>query len=72
MILPFSLGKRFDGKKFRNESASFSFEESKNRKGYYHMCVNDIPFVQCFRQKANEWSNGLDIAFIKQGKKLRI
>ena len=42
-------------RKFRDESAAFSFEEDKNRKGHYHICVNDIPLVQWFRQKANEW-----------------
>lgn len=46
-------------RKFRDESAAFSFEENKNREGHYHICVNDIPLVQWFRQKANEWRNSL-------------
>ena len=56
-------------RKFRDESAAFSFEEDKNRKGHYHICVNDIPLVQWFRQKANEWRNGLGIAPTKQNKR---
>ncbi len=59
-------------RKFRDENAAFSFEEDKNRKGYYHICVNDIPLVQWFRQKANEWRNGLGIAPTKQNKGLKI
>lgn len=59
-------------RKFRDESAAFSFEEDKNRKGYYHICVNDIPLVQWFRQKAKEWRNGLGITPTKQGKGLKI
>ena len=59
-------------RKFRDESAAFSFEEDKNRKGYYHICVNDIPLVQRFRQKAKEWRNGLGITPTKQGKGLKI
>ena len=56
-------------RKFRDENAAFSFEEDKNRKGHYHICVNDIPLVQWFRQKANEWKNGLGIAPTKQNKR---
>lgn len=41
-------------RKFHNENATFSFEEDKSRKGHYHICVNDIPLVQWFRQKAQE------------------
>ena len=48
-------------RKFRDENAAFSFEEDKNRKGHYHICVNDIPLVQWFRQKAHEWRNGFGI-----------
>ena len=59
-------------RKFRDESAAFSFEEDKNRKGHYHICVNDIPLVQWFRQKANEWRNCLGITPTKQGKGLKI
>ena len=59
-------------RKFRDENAAFSFEEDKNRNGYYHICVNDIPLVQWFRQKANEWRNGLGIAPTKQDKGLKI
>ena len=33
-------------RKFRDENAAFSFGEDKNRKGHYHICVNDIPLVQ--------------------------
>ena len=58
--------------KFRDENAAFSFEEDKNRKGHYHICVNDIPLVQWFRQKANEWRNGLGITPTKQDKELKI
>lgn len=58
-------------RKFRDEGAAFSFEEDKDRKGYYHICVNDIPLVQWFRQKAHEWRNGLGIAPIKQDKGLK-
>ena len=32
-------------RKFRDESAAFSFEEDKNRKEHYHICVNDIPLA---------------------------
>lgn len=59
-------------RKFRDESAAFSFEEDKNRKGHYHICVNDIPLVQWFRQKTNEWGNGLEIAPTKQDKGLKM
>lgn len=55
-------------RKFRDENAAFSFEEDKNRKGHYHICVNDIPLVQWFRQKANEWRNGLGIASTRRDK----
>ena len=42
-------------RKFHDENAVFLFKEDKNRKGYYHICVNNnIPPVQWFRQKANE------------------
>ena len=59
-------------RKFRDESAAFSFEEDKNKKGHFHICVNDIPLVQWFRQKANEWRNGLGIASTRQEKGLKI
>ena len=59
-------------RKFRDENAVFSFEENKNRKGHYHICVNDIPLVQWFRQKANEWRNSLGIAPTRQDKELKI
>ena len=59
-------------RKFRDENAAFSFEENKNRKGHYHICVNDIPLVQWFRQKANEWRNSLGIAPTRQDKELKI
>lgn len=59
-------------RKFRDENAAFSFEEDKNRKGHYHICVNDIPLVQWFREKANEWRNGLGIASTRQDKGLKI
>ena len=58
--------------KFRDENAAVSFEEDKSRKGHYHICVNDIPLVQWFRQKANEWRNCLGIAPTKQDKGLKI
>lgn len=42
-------------RKFHDENAVFLFKEEQNRKGYYHICVNNnIPPVQWFRQKANE------------------
>ena len=59
-------------RKFRDEGAAFSFEEDKDRKGHYHICVNDIPLVQWFRQKAHEWRNGLGIAPTRQDKGLKI
>ena len=59
-------------RKFRDENAAFSFGEDKNRKGHYHIYVNDIPLVQWFRQKANEWRNGLGISPTKQDKGLNI
>lgn len=59
-------------RKFHDENAAFSFEEDKNKKGHYHICVNDIPLVQWFRQKANEWRNGLEIVPAKQDKGLKI
>lgn len=59
-------------RKFRDENAAFSFEEDKSRKGHYHICVNDIPLVQWFREKANEWRNGLGIAPTRQDKGLKI
>ena len=59
-------------RKFRDESAAFSFEEDKNKKGHYHICVNDIPLVQWFWQKANEWRNVLEITPAKQDKGLKI
>ena len=58
--------------KFHDENAAFSFEENKDRKGHYHICVNDIPLVQWFRQKANEWRNGLEIASTRQDKGLKM
>ena len=59
-------------RKFRDEGAAFSFEENKDRKGHYHICMNDIPLVQWFRQKAHEWRNGLGIAPTRQDKGLKI
>ena len=59
-------------RKFRDENAAFSFEEDKNRKGYYHIYVNDIPLVQWFREKAHEWRNGIRTATTMQNKKLKI
>lgn len=59
-------------RKFRDESAVFSFEEEKNRKGHYHICVNDIPLVQWFSQKAHEWRNDLGIASTKHDKGLNL
>ena len=59
-------------RKFHDENAAFIFKEDKNRKGHYHICVNDIPLVQWFRQKANEWRNGLRIASTRQDKGLKI
>lgn len=59
-------------RKFRDDGAAFSFEEDKEKKGHYHICVNDIPLVQWFRQKAHEWRNGLWIAPTRQDKGLKI
>ena len=59
-------------RKFRDKSAAFSFEEDKNKKGHYHICVNDIPLVQWFRLKANEWRNGLGIVSTRQDKGLKM
>ena len=59
-------------RKFRDENAAFSFEEDKSRKGHYHICVNDIPLVQWFREKANEWRNGLGIIPTRQDKGMKI
>lgn len=59
-------------RKFHDENAAFIFKEDKNRKGHYHICVNDIPLVQWFRQKANEWRNGLGIVSTRQDKRLKI
>ena len=59
-------------RKFHDENATFSFEEDKSRKGHYHICVNDIPFVQWFRQKAQEWRNSFGIVFTKQDKGLKM
>ena len=36
-------------RKFYDENAVFIFKEDKNRKGHYHICVNDISLVQWFR-----------------------
>ena len=59
-------------RKFRDENATFSFEEDKNRKGHYHICVNDIPLVQWFKEKAHEWRKGLGFISTKHGKGLKI
>ena len=59
-------------RKFHDESAAFSFEEDKNKKEHYHICVNDIPLVQWFRQKANEWRKGLGITPTRQDKGLKM
>lgn len=59
-------------RKFHDENAVFIFKEDKNRKGHYYICVNDISLVQWFRQKANEWRNGLGIVSIKKDKGLEI
>lgn len=52
-------------RKFRDGNAAFSFEEDKNRKGHYQIYVNDIPLVQWFWEKANEWRNGFGITRTK-------
>ena len=59
-------------RKFRDENAAFSFEEDKNRKGHYQIYVNDIPLVQWFRQKANEWRKGLGFISTKHDKHSKI
>ena len=58
--------------KFRDKSASFPFEEDKNRKKHHHICANDIPLVQWFRKKTNEWRNGLGVVSIRQNKGLKM
>jgi len=59
-------------RKFHAEGAAFSFEEDKGRKGHFKICVNDIPLVQWFRQKAHEWRNGLGLTTQKQGNGMKI
>ncbi len=59
-------------RKFHDENTAFSFEEDKNRKGHYQIYVNDIPLVQWFRQKAQEWRNSFGIVSTKQDKRLKI
>lgn len=59
-------------RKFHVEGAAFSFEEDKSRAGHFQICVNDIPLVQWFRQKAHEWRNGLGLTAPKQGNGLKI
>ena len=59
-------------RKFRDGNAAFSFEEDEDRTGHYHICVNDIPLVQWFRQKAQDLRNGLGIAPTRQDKGLKI
>lgn len=59
-------------RKFCDENTAFSFEEDKNKKGHFHICVNDIPLVQWFRLKANECRNGLRTASTRQDKGLKI
>lgn len=59
-------------RKFRDENAAFSFEEDKNRKGHYQIYVNDIPLVQWFRLKANEWRKGLGFISTKHDKHSKI
>lgn len=59
-------------RKFHDENATFTFNEDKNRKKYYHICVNDIPLVQWFIQKAHEWRNGLKITTTRQNKRMKI
>lgn len=59
-------------RKFHAEGAVFSFEKDKNRTGYFQICVNDIPLVQWFRQKAHEWRNSLGLTTQKQGNGMKI
>lgn len=59
-------------RKFHAEGAAFSFEKDKCRTGHFRICVNDIPLVQWFRQKAHEWRNGLGITTQKQSNGMRI
>lgn len=59
-------------RKFHAEGAAFSFEKDKNRTGHFRICVNDIPLVQWFRQKAHEWRNGLGITTQKQSNGMKI
>lgn len=59
-------------RKFHAEGAAFSFEEDKSRAGHFQICVNDIPLVQWFRQKAHEWRNVLGLTTQKQGNGMKI
>ncbi|WP_195664455.1 MULTISPECIES: MobV family relaxase [Bacteroides] len=59
-------------RKFHAEGAAFSFEKDKSRTGHFRICVNDIPLVQWFRQKAHEWRNGLGITTQKQSNGMKI
>ena len=59
-------------RKFHAEGAAFSFEVDKSRTGHFRICVNDIPLVQWFRQKAHEWRNGLGITTQKQSNGMKI
>lgn len=59
-------------RKFHAEGAAFSFEEDKSRTRHFRICVNDIPLVQWFRQKAHEWRNGLGITTQKQSNGMKI
>lgn len=59
-------------RKFHAEGAAFSFEEDKSRTEHFRICVNDIPLVQWFRQKAHEWRNGLGITTQKQSNGMKI
>lgn len=59
-------------RKFHAEGAAFSFEKDKNRTGHFQICVNDIPLVQWFRQKAHEWRNGLGLTTQEQGNGMKI
>lgn len=59
-------------RKLQDENTAFTFNEDKNRKGHYHLYVNDISLVQWLRQKTHEWRNGLGFGSTRQGKGLKI
>ena len=50
----------------------FRLKRTRTGKDITILCVNDIPLVQWFRQKANKWKNSLGIIPAKQDEWLKI